>query len=480
MQFSTTVLQFVDGSEQRFCNYQAALHRWVIQLSLLDQSELQQLQEFFRGIVGRAGDFAFTDPLDGAELSKLQLGEREHGGCAGGRMEWRDVADCTGERKLTCSTIRSSPLGPSPSFQLHALSICEQWRINFRAASRSGWQIPVRRRCSGGFVYSDLTDGERSSIESLFEAAEGQLNTFTFLDPTDNLLMWSEDWTQAVWTADPLLQVTGGVSDPLGGSAAMQLTNTAQTTQQIIQNTSGPSSFVYCYSVYVRSAVPATIQLVVTATGQTALTPVTTGTSWMRVTAVGSLSVQQDGVGFGVQLPAGVQVDVFGAQVEAQPGAGLYKKTIDLGGVYSSTRLSSDLLAVTATATQPARLSDRLDQQSDERDTGTESLSQNDDDQRSERAGSSRHAAVFVRLYAANRRCSALEHSQRHGEWPAVPEPRAQAQYFRSELQSGSRDRRCLDSLDHTRQRGRVPFLDRAQTLDGKDQTWWSPFCFST
>jgi len=199
-------------------------------------------------------------------------------------------------------------------------------------------------------VYADLTDGERSSIESLFEAAEGQLNTFTFLDPTGNLLMWSEDWTQSVWTPDPLLQVTSGVADPLGGSAAMQLTNTGQTTQQIIQNTSGPSSFVYCYSVYVRSSVPATIQLVVAATGQVASTAITTGASWTRVTTSGSLSVQQDNVSFGVQLPAGVQVDAFGAKVEAQPGAGLYKKTIDLGGIYSSTRFSSDLLAVTATA----------------------------------------------------------------------------------------------------------------------------------
>lgn len=66
--------------------------------------------------------------------------------------------------------------------------------------------------------YSSLTDGERSAIESLFEASEGQLNTFTFLDPTDNLLMWSEDWTQMVWTADPLLQVTGGVPDALGAA----------------------------------------------------------------------------------------------------------------------------------------------------------------------------------------------------------------------------------------------------------------------
>jgi len=198
--------------------------------------------------------------------------------------------------------------------------------------------------------YSSLTDGERSSIESLFEASEGQLNTFTFLDPTDNLLMWSEDWTQAVWTADPLLQVIGGVSDPMGGNDAMQLTNTAQTTQQIVQTTGGPSSFLYCFSVYVRSAVPATIQLVLTATGQTSLIPVTTGSSWLRVTTSGRLSVVQDGISFGVQLPAGVQVDAFGAQVEAQPGAGLYKKTIDLGGVYSQARFSSDLLSFAADA----------------------------------------------------------------------------------------------------------------------------------
>jgi hypothetical protein len=229
--------------------------------------------------------------------------------------------------------------------------------VNMRTAANqlpSGFTIRMAdtgaQKVQWRLVYSDLTDGERASLEGLFEASAGQLNTFTFLDPTDNLLMWSEDWTQSVWTPDALLQVAGGVADPLGDSAAMQLTNTAQTTQQIVQNTSGPSSFVYCFSVYVRSNVPAAIQLVVTATGQTTLTAVTTGASWKRVTTSGSLSVQQEGIGFGVQLPAGVQVDAFGAQVEAQPGAGLYKQTIDLGGVYSSTRFSSDLLAVTATA----------------------------------------------------------------------------------------------------------------------------------
>ena len=75
--------------------------------------------------------------------------------------------------------------------------------------------------------YSGLTDGEWASIEQLFEATEGRLATFTFLDPTDNLLMWSEDWTKTVWTADPLLQLVNGIPDPVGASNAMQLTNTA-------------------------------------------------------------------------------------------------------------------------------------------------------------------------------------------------------------------------------------------------------------
>jgi hypothetical protein len=211
--------------------------------------------------------------------------------------------------------------------------------------SDPGWQ-----KVQWQLRYSGLTDSERSSIEDVFESSEGQLNTFTFLDPMANLLAWSEDWTQAVWTADPLLQVTSGAADPLGNSDAMQLTNSGLTTQQVVQTIAGPSAFLYCYSVYVRSAAPTTIQLVQSTTGQTSLTPVVAGASWTRVTTPVSLSIQQDGIGFGVQLPAGGQVQVFGAQVEAQPEAGLYKKTTDLGGVYTSTRFATDLLTFTADA----------------------------------------------------------------------------------------------------------------------------------
>jgi phage-related protein len=62
--FSTQVFRFLDGSEQRFPAYGATLKRWVIQLSLLDESELVNLEQFFLSEGGRSGTFPFTDPFD--------------------------------------------------------------------------------------------------------------------------------------------------------------------------------------------------------------------------------------------------------------------------------------------------------------------------------------------------------------------------------------------------------------------------------
>ncbi|HEV8413388.1 MAG TPA: DUF2460 domain-containing protein [Bryobacteraceae bacterium] len=63
--FSTQVLRFLDGSEQRFAGFGAPLKRWLIRLELLDEAELASLEEFFVEQSGRAGTFAFTDPWDG-------------------------------------------------------------------------------------------------------------------------------------------------------------------------------------------------------------------------------------------------------------------------------------------------------------------------------------------------------------------------------------------------------------------------------
>ncbi len=64
-QFSTQVLRFLDGSEQRFPRFGVSLMRWVIRLDLLDEAELETLEHFFEDQGGQSGTFSFTDPWDG-------------------------------------------------------------------------------------------------------------------------------------------------------------------------------------------------------------------------------------------------------------------------------------------------------------------------------------------------------------------------------------------------------------------------------
>jgi hypothetical protein len=198
--------------------------------------------------------------------------------------------------------------------------------------------------------YSNLSDAEWTSLEALFEAAEGKLTAFTFLDPMGNLLLWSEDWTKPIWTADSLIHISGGVAEPMGSSGAMQITNTAQATQRVLQSVAGPSWFQYCFSVYLRAAAPTTVQIFLSANGQESLTQVEITSSWTRAIKADSLSLQEDGISFGLQLPAGASIVAFGAQAEPQPAPGSYKKTTDLAGVYPSARFDSDSLTQTTGA----------------------------------------------------------------------------------------------------------------------------------
>jgi len=71
--FSTDVVRFVDGGEQRFRGYQTPLKRWSIRLDLLDESELHMLREFFRTQSGGAEDFLFTDPWNGTVYPSCSL-----------------------------------------------------------------------------------------------------------------------------------------------------------------------------------------------------------------------------------------------------------------------------------------------------------------------------------------------------------------------------------------------------------------------
>jgi hypothetical protein len=73
--FSTRVMKFLDGSEQRFREYERVVRRWVISLDLLDGREWFEMESFFLSMQGRAGTFTFTDPWDGVEYANCSLEE---------------------------------------------------------------------------------------------------------------------------------------------------------------------------------------------------------------------------------------------------------------------------------------------------------------------------------------------------------------------------------------------------------------------
>jgi hypothetical protein len=56
-----------------------------------------------------------------------------------------------------------------------------------------------------------LTLAEWNAIEALFQATSGMWQTFTFLDPTGNLLAQSENFGAAAWTNGALIQLTRGL-----------------------------------------------------------------------------------------------------------------------------------------------------------------------------------------------------------------------------------------------------------------------------
>jgi len=71
--YSTEVIQFVDGSEQRYRNYSGPLLRWAVRLENLDEEELGRMEAFYAQEQGEFGVFSFTDPWDGTEYLECQF-----------------------------------------------------------------------------------------------------------------------------------------------------------------------------------------------------------------------------------------------------------------------------------------------------------------------------------------------------------------------------------------------------------------------
>jgi hypothetical protein len=211
-----------------------------------------------------------------------------------------------------------------------------------------GTKVKLADPAGGGvewrLSYRGLSDAELANLQQLFTTAEGSLNGFTFLDPTGNLLAWTEEMTNAVWQAGPLLALSGGVADALSGSKGWHAINPGGGPQSVMQTLNAPGGYTYCFSVYGRAAQPTTVTLLIG--NQSANRAV--GAGWSRLVFTAAGEATADSIAFGIQIPAGAAVDLFGPQVEAQLSASAYK-TGTTGGVYEGARFQDDVFKFTTT-----------------------------------------------------------------------------------------------------------------------------------
>jgi hypothetical protein len=193
--------------------------------------------------------------------------------------------------------------------------------------------------------YRGLSDAELQKLEEFFTEAEGDLNGFTFVDPSANLLACTEELNDERWQAGPLLTVSGGLEDAAGARGAWQITNSAGGPQVLEQTVNAPGDYVYCFSVWAKSAQGTAITLSVgEQRGARAA-----GTEWTRVAFSAQGVAGTASVTFGIELAAGDTVQLFGPQAEAQPGASGYKRG-DSGGVYVGARFQDGGFSYTTVA----------------------------------------------------------------------------------------------------------------------------------
>ena len=207
-------------------------------------------------------------------------------------------------------------------------------------ACRMEWDIDL----------ASLTKPEWDAMRDLFVAAEGQLGTFTFLDPFGNLLSWSEEPGAATWAKDAGLTLIGGVADPRCGMGATRVANSSGTPQSVAQTAAVPSWYRYCLSVWARSGAAEQTTLFVSAGTESAQQNMPVGPAWRRLVLGAKMTTQQGTATFGVTIPGGATVELFGLQAEAQVGASSYKATGAQSGVYANVSFLNDVLEMTSEA----------------------------------------------------------------------------------------------------------------------------------
>jgi hypothetical protein len=190
---------------------------------------------------------------------------------------------------------------------------------------------------------NELSDAEWQDIEDLFVQSEGRLQSFLFLEPAANLLSWTEQLGDSVWSKSAGIAVLGGQPDPVSGLGATQVTSTG-TAGSISQALDVPAAFRYAGSVWARSAHAGVLLQVDDGGSQQVQATVDNSNQWKRYSVGYNLASASESMVFRVFLPPSAIVEVFGPQLEAQASPSAYKKTLQQAGLYPNARFDQDVL----------------------------------------------------------------------------------------------------------------------------------------
>lgn len=193
-------------------------------------------------------------------------------------------------------------------------------------------------------AYSELTSTEMNALQAHFAACQGPFLPFIFIDPTANMLGYSSNLTIGSWQRDPLLSVTPGAADPLGGNSAFTLVNSGQIDQKVSQQISAPANFQYCFSIFAFASTPTSLSL-----GSNAVSSQSqqfaVGANWSRLINPSRLSDELMSFTVSVTVPASQTVVVFGPQLEPQLRPSRYRATAVAGGVYPNAHFLGDSIS---------------------------------------------------------------------------------------------------------------------------------------
>ncbi|GEM_PF-289947 len=243
--------------------------------------------------------------------------------------------------QLATGAITQYPLRIQERFRTLVNQLGDGRRIRYSdvGASALEWEVS----------HQGLSDDEWLTMEGLFRECEGRRYPFLFLDPWSNLIADSETFVSASWTKEPGIGLAEGLTDPEGGPRATQATNTAATLQSVAQTVAIPAWFQYSFSVYARSNQAGQMRLIASTDGAFAERLFELSSDWQRYPLFSAMTAYTEMVQVAIQIPAGAAIEIFGAQLEAQPSPSPYQRNGLRTGRYPEARFAGDTLAQTST-----------------------------------------------------------------------------------------------------------------------------------